>query len=190
MPRISRMLHAPASRRAGKSETVATYVQNFEDASCASVTTHRKQREGRHMSPLAAKISRMLHAPASRRAENNERVAAYAHASCASVTTCRKQREGRHLRPEFQGRFMRQRHNAPETVRRSPLAAKIARMLHAPVSRCAENNERVATYGQNFEDAPSASVNTRRKQREGRSEFRGHFTCQRQDAPTDRPSPF
>ena len=259
-PRISKTLHAPASRRAENNERIATYAQNFEDAPRASVMTRRNQREGRHLrpefrgrstrqrsnapkttrgSPLTARISRTLHALASRRAGNCEKVATYAQnfedAPRASVTTRGKQREGRHLRPEFRGRSTRQRHDtpetargspqtsrisrtlhapsvttrgkqregrhlrlefrgrstrqrhdAPETVRRSPLTPRISSTLHAPASRRAENNERVAAYAQNFEDAPRASVTTRRKQREGRHlrpEFRGRSTLQRHNAP-------
>ena len=196
-PRISQKIHAPAS-------------------------THRKLREGRHLrpefrrrytrqrhdtrkttrgSPLTPRSSRTLHAPASRRASNNERVATYAQnfedAPRASVTTRGKQREGRHLRPEFRRRSTRQRHVAPETARGSPLTPRISRTLHAPASRHASNNERVATYAQNFKNAPRASVTTRRKQREGRHlrpEFRGCSTRRPTDRPTgrptDRPFPF
>ena len=124
-PRISRTLHAPALQGTENNERVATYSQNFEDAPRAGVTTRRKQREGRHLqpkfrgrstrqhhdarkttrgSPLAARISRTLLAPASRRAGSSERAAAYAQnfedAPRASVTTRAKQREGCHLRPE------------------------------------------------------------------------------------------
>ena len=258
-PRISMTLHAPASPRAGNTERVATYVQNFEDAPRASVTTRRKQRDGRHLrpefrgrstrqrhhapetarrSPLTSRISRTLHAPASPCAGNTERVATYCHlrpeyrgrstrqrhdarkttrgspltprismtlhapaspragntemvatyvqnfedAPRASVTMRRKQRDGRHLRPEYRGRSTRQRHHAPETTRGSPLTSRISRTLHAPASRRAGNSERVATYAQNFEDAPHFSVTMRRKQREGHHlhvEFRGRFTRQR-----------
>ena len=218
-PRISRTLHGPASGRAEINETVAICAQNFDDAPRASITTRRKQREGRHLrpeyrgrstrqrhhapetargSPLTSRISRMLHAPASPRAGNSERVATYAQnfedAPRASITTRRKQREGRHLRPEYRGRSTRQRHHAPETARGSPLTSRISRMLHTPASPCAGNSERVATYAQNFEDAPCASVMTRRKQREGRHlrpEFRGRSTLQRHDAlKTTRGSPL
>ena len=158
-PRISRTLHAPASRRAENSEKVATYVQKFEDAPRASVTPRGKLR-----SPLTPRVSRTLHAPASRRAENSKKVATYVQnfgdAQRASVTTRGKQREGRHLQPEFRGRSTRQRHDARKTARRSPLTSRILRTLHAPASRRAENNEKVATYAQNFEDAPRASVTT------------------------------
>ena len=163
--RISRTFHAPASRHAENNEKVTTYAQNFEDAPRASITTRRKTTR---WLPLTSRISRMLHAPASRRAENNEMVATYVQnfedAPRASVRT----------------------QDMPETARRSPLTSRISRMLHAPASRRAENNESVATYVQNFEDAPRASVTTRRKQREGRHlrpEFRGSSTLQRHDAP-------
>ena len=123
-------------------------------------------------SPLTSRISRTLHALASQRAGSSERVATYVQnfedAPRASVTTRGKQREGRHLQPEFQGRSTQWRHDAPEAARGSPLASRISRTLHAPASRRAENNERVATYAQNLEDAPRASVTTRRKLREGR----------------------
>ena len=106
-------------------------------------------------------------APASRRAENNERVAIYAQnfkdAPRASVTTRRNQREGCHLRSKYRGRSTRQRSNAPKTTRRSPLTPKISRTLQAPASRRAGNTERVATNVQNLEDAPRASVTTRGK---------------------------
>ena len=217
-PRISRTLHAPASRRAENNERVATCAQNFEDAPRASVTTRRNQREGCHLcpeyrghstrqrsnapkttrrSPLTAKISRTLHALASRRAASSERVATcvqnFEDAPRASVATRGKQREGRHLRPEFRGRSTRQRttrgkqregrhlrpefrgrstrwrHDAPEPARRSPLTPRISRTLHAPALQRTENNETVATYNQNFEaDAPRADVTTRRKLQEGR----------------------
>ena len=112
----------------------------------------------------------------------------------ASAPTHPKQREGRHLRPEFRGRSTRRHHDAPETARRSPLTSKTSRTLHAPASRRAGNSEKVATYVQNFEDAPRASVTTRRKQREGRHlrpELRGRSTRQRHDAPeTARRSPL
>ena len=148
-PRISRTLHAPASRRAGNNERVDTYAQNFEDAPRASVTTRGKQREGRHFHqrhdtrkttrglPLTLRISRTLH--------------------------------------------------APETTRGSPLTPRVFRTLHAPASRHAENNERVATYAQNFKDAPRASVTTRGNQREGRHlrpEFRGRSASRSTDRPT------
>ena len=107
------------------------------------------------------RIPRTLHAPALQRTENNERVATYAQnfkdAPRASVTTRGKQREGRHLRPEFRGRSTRQRHDAPETARGSPLtprSPRILRTLHAPASPRAENNERVASCAQNFDDSP------------------------------------
>ena len=136
----------PASRRAENSERVATYVQNFEDAPRRSAQTHRK------------------------------RVATYSQnfedAPCAGVRTRRKQRGGRHLRPEFRGRSTRQRHDARKTMRGSPLTPRILWTLHAPASRRAQNNERVATYVQNFEDALRASVMTRRPT----------------DRPTDRPT--
>ena len=94
-------------------------------------------------------------------------------------------REGPHLGSEFQGRSTCQRHDTPKTTRRSPLTPRISRMLHAPASRRAENNDRVATYVQNFEDAPRAGVKTRRKQREGRHlrlKFRRRPTRQRHDS--------
>ena len=119
----------------------------------ASRHAHKKTRG----SPLTATISRTLHAPASRRAGR-----------------AGKRKEGYHLRPESGGRSTRRRHDAPETARGSPLTSRISRTLHAPSSRRAENSERVATYVQNFEDAPRASVTTRRPT----------------DRPTDRPSPF
>ena len=75
-------------------------------------------------------------------------------------------------------------HTTPATARRSPLTPRISRTVHAPASRRASNNERVATYAQNFEDAPRASVTTCGKQREGRHlrpEFRGRSTRQRHD---------
>ena len=228
-PKISRTLHAPASPHAENNEKVATYSQNFKDAPRAGVTTRRKQREGRHLrpefrgrstrqrydapqttrgSPLAPRISRTLHAPASQRAgnsekvatnvqnledaprasvaENNESVATYAlnfeDAPRASVTTRRKQWEGRHLRPEFRGCSTRQRRDVRKTTGGSPLTPGISRTLHAPASRRAGNSEKVATYAQNFEDAPHSSVTMRRKPREGhhlRAEFRGRFTRQR-----------
>ena len=112
----------------------------------------------------------MLHASASRLAKNNERVAIYtqnfADAPHASVPTGRKQRKGHHLRPEFRGRSRRQHHDAAKTTRRSPLTPGISQTLHASASQGAKNNERVATYALNFEDAPRASVATRQKQRE------------------------
>ena len=39
---------------------------------------------------------------------------------------------------------------------------KISMTLHTTASRCAENNERVATYAQNFADAVPASRRTGR----------------------------
>ena len=175
------MLHAPALQPTQNNEKVATYAQNFEDAPYASVTTRRKQREGRHCSrdlrpefrrcstrqrhdapetarrsPLTSRISRTLHAPAPRHAENNETVATYA-----------------------------------QNFKDAPRASIISRTLDAPAPRHAKNNEKVTTvvaiYAQNFEDAPRASVTTRWKQREGRHlrpEFRGRSTLQRHDAPT------
>ena len=219
MKRIPRTLHAPALKRTENNEKVATYSQTFEDAPRASVTTRGKQREGRHLrpefrgrstrqcsnapkttrgSPLTPRISRTLHAPALQRTKNNERVATcsqnFKDSPRASDTTRRKQREGRHLRPEFRGRSTRQRHDARKTPRGSPLAPRISRTLHAPASRRAENNERVAIYAQNFEDAPPAGVTTRRKLREGRHlrpEFRGRSTRQRHDTPeTARGAPL
>ena len=134
------------------------FAQNFKDATRASVTTRGKPREGRRScpefrgcftrqrhgaperarrSPLTSRISRTLHAPASRRTGNSEKVA-----------TCR------HLRPKFRGCSMRQRHDARKTTRGSPLTPT----LHAPASRRAGNSEKVATCGQNFEDAPRIST--------------------------------
>ena len=138
-PRISRTLHTPASRRAENSKRVTTCSQNFEDAPRASVTTHGKQRERPHLRP-----------------ENFE------DAPHASVTTRREQQEGRHLRPEFPRRSTRQRHDARKTTRRSPLTPRISRTLHTPASRRAGSSERVATYAQNFEDAPHSSIKMRR----------------------------
>ena len=200
----------PGSRRAENNQTVATYAQNFEDAPRASVTTRGKQPKGRHLRPefrgrstrqrhdapetarrstLTPRISRTLHAPASQRTENNERVATYAQnfedAPRASDATRRKQPEGRHLRPEFRGRSTRQRHDTRKTTIGSPLTPRISRTLHAPASRRTGNCEKVDTYAQNFEDAPRASVTTRRKHREGRHkrpESRGRSTRQRHDA--------
>ena len=132
------------------------------------------------------RIPRMLRAPALKRTENNQKVATYNQnfedAPRASLTT-----RGLHLCPEFRRRSTRQRSNAPKTTRGSPLTAR--------ASPRAENSERVAaTYAQNFEDAPRASVTTRGKQREGRHlcpEFRGRSTRQRHDPPeTARGSPL
>ena len=150
-PRISRTLHTPASRQAENNERVTTYDLNFEDAPGASITTRK----------------------------NHERVATYARnfadAPRISVTRRQKQREGGHLRPEFRRRSTRQRHDASKTTRGSPPAPRIWKTLHASAFRRATNNERVTTYALNFEDAPRASIATRRKQREGRDflpEFR------------------
>ena len=194
----SRTLRVPASRRAEKKRE-----GRHLRPKCRGRSTHKRLDvpEIARGSPLTPRISRTRHEPASRHADNNERVATYAQnfedAPRASVTMRRKQREGRHLRPEFRGRSTRQRHDAPESARGSPFTPRISRTLHAPASRRAENNEMVATYAQNFEDAPRTSVTTRGKQREDRHlrpEFRGRSTCQRHDAPadrpTDRPSPF
>ena len=165
---------------------LGTYVQNFEDTPGAGIMTPQKQREGRHLrpefrrrstrqrhdspkttrgSPFTPRISRTLHTPASRQAENNERVSTYAlnfeDAPGASITT-------------------------PQKPRGSPLTPGISQTLHASASRGAKNNERVATYARNFEDAPRASVTTRQKQREGRHlrpEFGRRSTRQRSDAP-------
>ena len=61
---------------------------------------------------------------------------------------------------------MRQRSDTPKTARCSSILPRISRTLHTPASRRTENNERnnerVATYAQNLEDAPCASVTTRR----------------------------
>ena len=125
---------------------LGTYVQNFEDTPGAGIMTPQKQREGRHLrpefrrrstrqrhdspkttrgSPFTPRISRTLHTPASRQAENNERVTTYARnfedAPGASITTPQKPREGRHLRPEFRRRSTHQRHEAPKTTRGWPL---------------------------------------------------------------------
>ena len=139
-------------------------------------------------SPLTPGISKTLHASASRLARNNERVASYTHnfadAPHASVPTGRKQRKGHHLRPEFRGRSRRQHHDAAKTTRGSPLTPGILQTLHASASRGAKNNERVATYTLNFEDASHASVTTHQKQREGRHlcpEFGGRSTRRRSD---------
>ena len=103
---ISRTLHAPASRRAENNKSVAPYAQNLKDTPHASVTTRQKHPETARRLPLTSRISKTLHASASRRAENDEVVATCAQnfedAPHASVTTRRKQREGRHLRPEFE----------------------------------------------------------------------------------------
>ena len=125
---------------------LGTYVQNFEDTPGAGIMTPQKQREGRHLrpefrrrstrqrhdspkttrgSPLTPRISRTLHTPASRQAENNEKVTTYAlnfeDTPGASITTPQKPREGRHLRPEFRRRSTHQRHEAPKTTRGWPL---------------------------------------------------------------------
>ena len=128
---------------------LGTYVQNFEDTPGAGIMTPQKQREGRHLrpefrrrstrqrhdspkttrgSPFTPRISRTLHTPASRQAENNEKVTTYAlnfeDAPGASITTPQKPREGRHLRPEFRRRSTHeapQRHEAPKTTRGWPL---------------------------------------------------------------------
>ena len=137
-----------------------------------STCQHHAAPKTARRSPLTSRISRTLHAPAFKRTENNDRVGTYSQnfedAPRAGVTTRRKQREGRHLRPEFRGRSRRQRHDARKTMRGSRLTSRILWTLRAPASRRAQNNERVATYVQNFEDAPRTSVTTRR--------------------PTDRPS--
>ena len=125
---------------------LGTYVQNFVDTLGAGIMTPQKQREGRHLrpefrrrstrqrhdspktttgSPFTPRISRTLHTPASRQAENNERVTTYAlnfeDAPGASITTPQKPREGRHLRPQFRRRSTHQRHEAPTTTRGWPL---------------------------------------------------------------------
>ena len=142
-PRISRMLHTPASRQAENNERVTTYALNFEDAPGASITTpQKKTREGRTY------------------ARN------FADAPRISITRRQKQREGGHLRPEFRRCFTRQRHDASKTTRGSPPMPRIWRTLHASAFRQVENNEQVTTYAVTFEDAARASVRTRRKQRE------------------------
>ena len=126
---------------------LGTYAYNFEATPGAGIMTPQKQREGRHLrpefrrrstrqrhdspettrgSPFTPRISRTLHTPASRQAENNERVTTYAlnfeDAPGASITTPqKKQREGRHLRPEFCRCSTHQHHEAPKTTRGWPL---------------------------------------------------------------------
>ena len=114
--------------------------EKSEDAPRASAPTHQEQREGPHMSPLTPRISRTLHAPASRRAENNER-------------------------PPLTPRISRTLH-APAS-RRAESSGRVATCVQnfedAPhASVVAENNERVVTYAQNFKDAPRASVTRQR----------------------------
>ena len=198
MKRIPRTLHAPALKRTENNKKVATYSPEFRRRSTLARQRHDARKTTRR-SPFTPRISRTLHAPASRRAGTSEKVATYAQniedAPRTSAPTHRKQRDGRHLQPEFRGgRSTRWRHDAPETARGSPLTPRISRTLHAPASRRAENNDRVTTYAQNFEDAPRASVTTRRKQRDGRHlqpESRGRSTRQRHDVrKTTRGSPL
>ena len=159
---------------------------------------HRNAAKTTRGSPLTPGISKTLHASASQLAKNKERVAIYtqnfADAPHASVPTGRKQRKGHHLRLEFRGRSRRQHHDAAKTTRGSPLTPGISKTLHASASRGAKNNERVATYAVNLENAPRASVTTRQKQREGRHlrpEFGGRSTRQRSDRPkTTKGSPL
>ena len=151
---------------------LGTYRQNFEDTPGAGIMTPQKQREGRHLRP-------------SRQAENNERVTTYAlnfeDAPGASITTPQKPREGRHcghLCPEFRRRSTRQRHDASKTTRGSPPAPRIwktlhASALHAPASRRAEDNEKVATSSQNF----AALRSTRNKKRKNSRRFFFFFFC-------------
>ena len=81
----------------------------------------------------------------------------------AGIMTPQKQREGRHLRPEVRRRSTRQRHDSPETTRRSPFTPRISRTHHTPASRQAENNETVTTYALNFEDAASRRAENNEK---------------------------
>ena len=180
--------------------------------------TRREQREGPHLGSEFRGRSTCQRHDTPRPTRDTTYCHNFEDAPRTSVTTRRKQREGLHLRREFQGRSMRQRHDVPETARGSPLTPRIWRTLHAPMSRCAENyervkltprmsrmlhmpasrraenNERVATNVLNFEDAPRASVTTRGKQREGRHlrpQFQGRSTRQRHDVPeTARGSPL
>ena len=129
------------------------------------------------------RILRTLHAPASRHPENSERVDTY-----TSVTTRGKQREGCHLRPEFQGRSTRRRHNAPETTRGSPLTPRIFRMLHAPASRHAENNERGGHLRPEFQGRSTRQRHDARKSTRGSPLMSRISRRLRQpiDRPTDR----
>ena len=108
--------------------------------------------------------------------------------------TRREHREGPHLCSEFRGCSTRQRHDTRKTTRRSPFTPRMSRTLHIPASRCAENNERVVTYAQSFEDALRASAPTCRKQRDIPQfcpEFRGRSMRQRHDTTsTPRRSPL
>ena len=84
---------------------LGTYVQNFEDTPGAGIMTPQKQREGGHLrpefrrrstrqrhdspkttrgSPFTPRISRTLHTPASRQAENNERVTTFCYGHARS----------------------------------------------------------------------------------------------------------
>ena len=208
--RISRTLHAPASRRTGNSEKVATCrhlrpkfrecstrqrhdapkttrgwpltPENFEDAPFASVTTRGRQREGRHLrSEFRGRSTLQRHdAPKTTRGSPLESSLSRMLPAPAS------RRAENNERVAAYARFMRQRHDAPETARRSPLTPTISRMLHAPASQRAGNSEKVATCGQNCEDAPCASFTMRGKQRECRHlrpELRGRSMRQCHDAP-------
>ena len=87
---------------------------------------------------------------------------------------------------KFEGRSTRQRREGPLTTRRSSIANRILRTLHAPAPRGAENNEKVVHCEQKSEDAPRASAARGRKPREGRrsrTEFSGCSTRQRREGP-------
>ena len=113
MKRTPRTLHAPVLQRTQNNETVATYAQNFEDAPYTSVTTRRKQREGRHCSrdlrPEFRRCSTRQRHDAPETARGHLRPE-FRGRSTRQRTTRGKQRDGRHLRPEFQGRSTRKRH--------------------------------------------------------------------------------
>ena len=69
-PRMSRMLHAPASRQAGTTERVVICAENLENAPRGSVTTNPENQEGRHV----RREWRTLHVPALQQTQNTERV--------------------------------------------------------------------------------------------------------------------
>ena len=189
MKRIPRTLHAPALQRTENNKRVAAYVQNFEDAPRASVTTRgkqrerhnlrpefrgcsrRKQREGRHLRPDFRGRSTRQHHDArktTRWLPLTSRISRTLHASASGLRT---QREGRHLRPEFRGRSTRQRHDARKTTRTSQLTPRISRTLHASASglrTCRKQRE-----GRHLRPEFRGCSTMRRKQR------KGQFTCQR-----------
>ena len=133
---------------------------------------------------IPIRILRTLHTPASRRAENSQKVVVRAQnfegaprASHAPKTT-----KSSSFEPRISTTLHVSASRQAEQNERASFASRNSRTHHAPVTPRATSKQRVVIRAKNFEHAPHASVTTGRGHLEGRHsrrEFRGRSTRQR-----------